>query len=226
MIASATPNFDMYLSTMRNNDPLTQTKFAGCQGWIIQLECRTNFETTYLEIRADMFLCHNNTIERLDISLTDPLKNLLPKIPAIDNLPHMATIAQARKQFIEDIQLKMSEVPEYQRLSFDKLEEVAEPILCDMQTARTRLSNKFKQAHTWKMLIIIGVASFIISMVLHFVKNYLFHRYGKRYAKLMRSGKKIIPRPVFFVTDNEYQIVNIHLGCRMLKENVVVNQTQ
>ena len=76
-----------------------------------------------------MLLCHNTTIKRLDISLTDPLKNLLPKIPAIDNLPQMATIAQARKQFIEDIQLKMSEVPEYQRLSFDKLDEVAEPIL-------------------------------------------------------------------------------------------------
>ena len=148
MITSATPNFDMYLSTMRNNNPLTRTKLAGCQGWIIQLDCGTKFETTYLEIRADMFLCHNTTIKRLDISLTDPLKNLLPKIPAIDNLPHMATMAQARKQFIEDIQLKMSEVPEYQRLSFDKFDEGAEPILCDMQTVHTSLSNKFTQAHT------------------------------------------------------------------------------
>ena len=115
-----------------------------------------------------MILCHNTTIKRLEISLKDPLKHLLPKTPAIDNLPHMATIAQARKQFIEDIQLKMSEVPEYQQLSFDKLDEVAEPILCDMQTVRTSLSNKFKRAHTWKMFTIIGVASFIISMVLHF----------------------------------------------------------
>ena len=62
-----------------------------------------------------MFSCHNATITRLDISWTDPLKPLLAKVQAIDNLPHMATIAQARQQFIEDIELKMSEVPEYQR---------------------------------------------------------------------------------------------------------------
>ena len=152
---------------MRNNDPLTRTKLVGCQVCIIQLESGTKTETTFLEIRADMFSCHNATITRLDISLTDPLKHLLAKIPAIDNLPHMATIAQARQQFIEGFQLKMSEVLEYQRLSFDKLDEVAEPILRDMQTVRTSLSNKFTQAHTWKMSIIIGIASFIISTVLH-----------------------------------------------------------
>ena len=150
---------------------------------------------------------------------------MLAKIPVIDILPHMATIAQARQQFIEDIQLKMSQVPEYQRFSFDKLDEVAEPILRDMQTVRTSLSNKFTQTHTWKMSIIIGIASFIISMVLLFF-IYLVHKYGKRYAKLMRSEKGIIPRPVLIVTDDEYQILNIHPECRMLKENVVINQTQ
>ena len=103
MITSATPNFDMYLSTMRNNDPLTGTKLTGCQVCIIELECGTKIETTYLEIRADMFSFHNATITRLDISLTDPLKHLLAKIPAIDNLPHMASIAQACQQFIKDI---------------------------------------------------------------------------------------------------------------------------
>ena len=189
MITSATPNLDMYLSTVRNNVPFTQIKLVGCQVCIIQLECGTKIETTYLEIRADMISCHNATITRLDISLTDPFKHLLAKIPAIDNLPHMATIAQARQQFIEDIQLKMSEVPEYQRFSSDKLDEVAEPILRDMQTVRTGLSNKFTQAHTWKISIIIGIASFIISMVLNFI-NYLVHKYGNRYAKLMRSEKK------------------------------------
>ena len=117
------------------------------------------------------FSCQNATITLLDITRTDPLKLLLAKIPAIDNLPHMVTIAQARQQFIEDIQLKMSEVPEYQRFSFDKLDEVAKPILRDMQTVRTSLSNELTQAHTWKMSIIIGVASFIKSMVLHFFIN-------------------------------------------------------
>ena len=120
----------------------------------------------------------------------------------------------------------MSEVPEYQRFSFDKLDEVAEPILRDMQTVGTSLSNKFTQAHTWKMSIIIGIASFIISMLLYFLINYLVHKYGKRYAKLMRFEKGIIPRPLLIVTDDEYQNLNIHPESRILKENVVINQTQ
>ena len=104
---------------------MTRTKLAGYQVCIIRLERGTKIQTTYLEIRADMFSCHNATITRLGISLTDPLKLLLTKLPAIDNLPHMATIAQARQQFIKGIQLKISEVPEYQRFSFDKLDELA-----------------------------------------------------------------------------------------------------
>ena len=135
---------------------MTRTKLAGYQVCIIRLERGTKIQTTYLEIRADMFLCHNATITRLDISLTIPPKLLLTKKPAIDNLPHMATIAQARQQFTKGI------------LSFDKIDELAKSILRDKQTVRTSRSNKFTKDHTWKMSIIIGIVSFILSMVLHF----------------------------------------------------------
>ena len=146
----------MYMSTMRKNYPLTLTKLAGYQVCIIRLERGTKIQTISLEIRADMFSCHNAKITRLDISLTIPTKLLLKKIPAIDNLPHMATIAQARQQFNKGI------------LSFDKLDELAKSILRDKQTVRTSRSNKFTQDHTWKMSIIFGIVSFILSMVLHF----------------------------------------------------------
>ena len=126
-----------------------------------------------------MYSCHNASTTRLDISLTDPLQHLLEKKAAIDNWPHLATIA--RQQFIEDIQLKMSEVPEYQRFSLDKLDEVSEPILREMQTVHTSPNNKVTHARVWKMSIIIGIASFIISMILHFFIDYLVHKYKKHY---------------------------------------------
>ena len=50
------------------------------------------------------------------------------------------------------------------------------------------------------MSINIGIASFIISMILHFSNNYLVHKYGK----LMRSKKEIILRPVLIVADDDY----------------------
>ena len=42
----------------------------------------------------------------------------------------------------------------------------------------------------------------------------------------MRSEKRIVPRPVIIVTHDEYQILNLHPDCGMLKEKVVINQTQ
>ena len=80
----------------------------------------------------------------------------------------MAIIAQARQQIIEDIQLKMSEVLEYQPVSFDKVDEVAEAKLRDIQTVRTSLSIKSMHKLILKISIVIGIASFIISMNLHF----------------------------------------------------------
>ena len=116
-----------------------------------------------------MFSSHNATVTRLDMRLTDPLKHLTAKIQAIDDWPHMAAITQARQHFIEDIYLKMSEFSEYQRFLFDKFDEVAEPILSDMQTVPTRLSNKFTQAQIWKFSIIIGISLFILSKIVHFL---------------------------------------------------------
>ena len=125
LITSASSNFKMYISQIINHHPLKRTPLPGCQICIIELQCQTKLETTFLEIRADMFSCQNTTLQKLDIKPTDPLKHLLSKVPAIDNLPHFATIAQARQQFIEEIQMQMSEVPDNQRPSLNKLDEIA-----------------------------------------------------------------------------------------------------
>ena len=115
LITSASSNFKMYRSQMINHDPLKRTPLPGCQVCIIELQCGTNLESTFLEIRADMFLCQNTTLQKLDIKLTDPWKHPLSEGPAIDNLPRFATLAQARQQFFEEIQIQMSEIPDHQR---------------------------------------------------------------------------------------------------------------
>ena len=38
-----------------------------------------------------------------------------------------------------------------------------------------------------------------------FFINYLVQKYGKRFAKLMRTKNGIIPRPVLIVSDDDYQ---------------------
>ena len=64
----------------------------------------------------------------------------------------------------------MSEMPEFQMFLFDKFDKA---ILRAMQTVCTSLSNKFTQVHTLKMTIIIGIASFNMSINLHFFHQLL-----------------------------------------------------
>ena len=118
-----------------------------------------------------MFSYQNSTLQKLNIKLTDPLKNLLSKVPAIDNLPHFATIAQARQQFIEQIQIQMSEHPEHQRPSLNKLAEIAQPIFLNMQIIRHSLKNRFTQRDTWKISVIFGTISLLIPMIIHALIN-------------------------------------------------------
>ena len=110
---------------MINHDPLKRTPLPGCQVCIIELQCGTKLETRFLEIGADTFSCQNTTLQKRDIKLTDHLKHLLSKVPAINNLLHFATIPQARQQFREQIQIQMSEIPGHQRPSLNKLDEIA-----------------------------------------------------------------------------------------------------
>ena len=57
LITSASSNFKMYISPIINHDPLKRTPLPGCQVCIIELQCGTKLETTFLEFRAEMFSC-------------------------------------------------------------------------------------------------------------------------------------------------------------------------
>ena len=154
-----------------------------------------------------MFSCQNTTLQKLDIKLTDPLKHLLSKVLAIDNLPHFATIAQARQQFIEEKQIQISEIPDHQRPSLNKLDEIAQPTLMNMQSIRPSLKNRFTQTDTWKMSVIIGTISYI-SMILHALINYVCQKYSRRYSKMRKFVVglfEIHPRQVPVVTEDERQ---------------------
>ena len=229
LITSASSNFKMYISQIINHDPLKRTPLPGCQVFIIELQCGTKLETTFLEIRADMFSCQNTTLQKLDNKLTDPLKHLLSKVPAIDSLPHFATFAQARQQFIEEIQIQMSEIPDHQRPSLNKLDEIAQPILMNMQSIRPSLKNRFTQSDTWKMSVIIGTIFFIISMILHALISYVCQKYSRRYSKMRKfvvGSFGIHPRLILVVTEDERQTLMLQPGNRLTAENIVITNKQ
>ena len=62
LITSASWDFKMYISQIINHDPLKTTLLPGRQVCEIEIQCGTKLETTYIEIRADMFSCQNTTL--------------------------------------------------------------------------------------------------------------------------------------------------------------------
>ena len=61
----------------------------------------------------------------------------------------------------------MSEIPDQQRPSLNKLDEIAQPILMNMQSIRPSLKNRFTQSGTWKMSVIIGTIFYNLNDITH-----------------------------------------------------------
>ena len=80
-------------------------------------------------------------------------------------MPHISTLTQAREQVIEKVQIELAKVPEYHRKSFHRLNELTEPITGDIKTIRQSLRNRFTDSSTWKITIVTGVTSFLISLL-------------------------------------------------------------
>ena len=103
----------MFMSEMRNNDPLKRKRLPGCKTCVIELECGNKIETRFVELRADMISCRNDAAFRMDVILTDPLQHLFSNIPSLNEIPYISTITEAREQMTEKIQLKLATVPDY-----------------------------------------------------------------------------------------------------------------
>ena len=194
---------------MKNNDPLRRKRLPGCTTCVIELQCGTKIETRFMELRADMFSCRNDTAVRIDVNLTDPLQ-LLCKKSSLNEMPHISTLTQAREQVIEKVQLELASLPDYHRKSCDRLDELTEPIIGDMKTIRPSLRNRFTSSSTWKITIAIGVTSFI-SHVLQLLLCYLTNKYGRQYnmLKILAGGTIIQPRRVLVISDMQFNFLKL-----------------
>ena len=177
----------------------------GCQVCLIELKCGTKVSTSFLEIRADIFSCHNETDVKIHIELADPLKHPFDKLPDLSELPHISTLTEERQQIIEQVQLQMASIPDYQRKSINKHDEISLPILLEVKTIKPSLRNEFSSSRTWKMSI--GMVSFLISLTLHAGLSYFLHKYRARYdliEKALIGDKKIQAKALLLVSVDEY----------------------
>ena len=99
----------------------------------------------------------------------------------------------------------------------------------NMQSIRPRLENRFTQSDTWKISVIIGKISFIISMILHALINYVCQKYSRQYSKMrifVVGSFGIHPRQILVVTEDERQKLMLQPGNRLTAENIVITDKQ
>ena len=182
LITSASDQNDMFMSKMRKINPVKEKRLPGCKTCGIESECGTEIETRFIEIRADMISCCNDTAIRYDFNLRDCVQHLLSKFPSLNDMPHILT-TQAHEQMIEEIPLNLATVHAYRRKSFQKLDELTEPIALDMTIIWPSLRNIFTASSTWHMTILIGFFSFLFSNGVQFLLGYFCFKYKIVYTK-------------------------------------------
>ena len=64
-------------------------------------------------MRMDMFSGRNRSAIKINIKLADSLQHLFSKLPDLSELPHISSMSEARRQIIEQLQLKILTVPEF-----------------------------------------------------------------------------------------------------------------
>ena len=215
----------MFMSEMSNNDPLKRKRLPGCKTCVIELECGTNFEKRFMEIRADIFSCRNDTATRIDVNLTDPLQHFFSKITSRNEMPHISTITQAREQMIEKVQLKLATVPDYHRKSFQKLDKLTEQIILYMTTIRPSLRNRFTASSTWHIIFSNGYTSFLFSIGLQFLSDYLCTKYknDQNPMLIIFGTQNVMDRPVLVVSDAEMQILKLQNDEEFMRRNFVLS---
>ena len=227
LFISATEHFDMYLSEMRDTNPLNRKRLDGCKACVIELECGTKVETRFIEIRADMVSCRNDSVMRVDVNLTEPLRYLFSKIPSLNEMPHIATESQARQQIIEKFQLKMTTNSYYYRKSFDRLNELTTPIVEDLKIIRPSLSCRFTESSTWKMTIFFGLISFVTSSILQILFGYFCSKYRNRYnwTDMLIGHQQIKVRPLAVVNDAEYSFLQTKPHAEVMRKYFILKES-
>ena len=158
-----------------------------------------------MKIRSDLGSCHRIPAIKIQVELPDPLKHLLTEVPEIDRLPYFNTKDQAGLTFIRQVQEKLIKMPSMRKT--ENLAEIAKPIAIQMTQLKPVLSNTFESYMPFKFALLMGVVSFLVSLALHLLCMYLYHRFSsvrRLVPNFIKVGKQKVPVKPMVVVDRTH----------------------
>ena len=177
LILSASPDFELRESDLNDTTHLSTKVYPGCRICILTLACGRQIRGPNVYIRSDLQTCSQMPSIKIHVDLPAPLANILSTLPPLDKLPSYNTKSSANLDLLRTMKQEIKYLPSTSAQSPEALRALAEPIAMQMVELKQPIQARLAQTSTLKMTILLGLGSFIISMLLHLLFMYLFHRY-------------------------------------------------
>ena len=212
LIVSASPNFQIRKSQMESRKPTDSISMKGCRICIVTLECGEQINGPNVNIRSDLSSCALLPATTIDVYLPDQLASILGTLPPVNELPYYNTKAEASIALIKSVKPEIKTL-ERAEINNEKLHELAIPIVQNMVEMKPPFMREINNASAVTTTLIIGVCSFVISLILHIILMIIIHR-CKRLHRFKpfsffdpQSNQKIRLKPLF--TTNRDHMIDI-----------------
>ena len=149
------------------------------------------------------------------MKLPDLLGRPIGVLPTVDEIPTYNTKIDASIDVLRSVREKFKILPSsgYQ----ESLEEIVRPIVSEMRQLKPTLVRQMESYSPIKQSLVVSMISFIVSIGLHILFFYLYHRYsGVRnlmlhFLKIKNNDKKQIPlKPSMFYDSDKHGNIDVN----------------
>ena len=213
LIERAIDNFRMHEFNVDALSPLPVSSYDGCHICIITLACGHKFTGLDLIIFSDLSSCRIFSSTFIHVDLPPALVDLHSVLPPLDKLPTYNTKTSANLNLITTLQKDVAFLKMSQPSSSEDIKVLAKPIAMKMVDLKRPFRRQLSSMSNFTTSIWMGIASFVISMLLHLLVGYIYHRVH-HYQKMLqlrprhpRHDNPISLKPVLSFDDCDYHYI-------------------
>ena len=207
------------------------SSFPGCRICVVTLACWNQISGSNIRIRSDLQSCSTIPPTIMIVDLPVSLASVLSALPSLNELPMYTTKSQANIQLLKSIKDNIKYLSPASSSTQDALHEIAKPVALKMTAMKTSYTKRFNSFADFKTTLFLGITSFLISMALHILITFLYHKYTP-IRRLFHSTHKypvnqtrLQFNPILTVEDDHFQAARSHPKIRA-RQNVVLSRTQ
>lgn len=137
LLTAQSDNYEIKEQIVGTTNPDTTIHHPGCRVCVIEIPCNHIFEGPNIRMRAQQPFCEMGTPVIEYSTITASLNDIFNLIQTVDDLPQFTDIAEARKELVRKVQLKIVSLPKQQRLDRATLIKIATPVAIKMRKVKT-----------------------------------------------------------------------------------------